>query len=255
MLFDQTGRKPVVARRHRRVRREHRAAGDAAHRFVDAGALALHALPHQFQHGKRAVPLVQVHHARGDSQRLQGAHAADAQQQLLANPRPRVAAIQPGGQLAIFRRVARHVGIEQIQQVAAHRQFPHPGRNLAGARFDRNRDRLAVDPPWPAGSECRRCSDRGSLPAAKPSDVEPLAEIALIVVQPDADQRNAQVRGAFDVVARQECPGRPSRSAPTRAAELGREVGHRPGPQHAGVAGAPGVVATPDTRASADRRS
>jgi hypothetical protein len=39
------------------------------------------------------------------------------------------------------------------------------------------------------------------LPAV---DVEPLPEVALVVVEPDADERDAEVRRAFDVVARQD---------------------------------------------------
>ena len=56
-------------------------------------------------------------HAGRDAHRPERAEAADAQQQLLANARARVAAVEARSQFAIFGRVAVHVGIEQ-QQIA-----------------------------------------------------------------------------------------------------------------------------------------
>ena len=38
------------------------------------------------------------------------------------------------------------------------------------------------------------------LPAAR---VEPLPEVALVVIQPDADERNAEIGCALDVIARE----------------------------------------------------
>ena len=71
--------------------------------------------------------------------------------------------------------------------------------------------------------------------------VERLAEIALGVEQADADQRNAQVAGAFQVVAGQHTQAaRVDRQALVQP-ELGREVGHRPRPQNRGVDRPPGI--------------
>ena len=70
--------------------------------------------------------------------------------------------------------------------------------------------------------------------------VERLAEVALGIKQADADQRDAQVAGALEVVAGQDAEAaRVDRQALVEA-ELGREVGDRAGPEAAGVDRGPG---------------
>ena len=80
------GREAIVPGGNRRVRGEDRLAGDAAHGLFQRQPLADHPLPHEFQRGEGAMPFVQMNHARHDAQRLERPHAADAEQQLLANP-------------------------------------------------------------------------------------------------------------------------------------------------------------------------
>ena len=99
----------------------------------------LHPLADQLERRKRAVPFVQVHDARRDAQRRERAHAADAEQQLLADADALVAAVEPRRQLAILGLVAVDVRVEQQQRVAADRQLPDAGRDRAGARLDRRR--------------------------------------------------------------------------------------------------------------------
>ena len=104
-------------------------------------------------------PFVQVQHARGDAHGPQRAEAADAQQQLLADADAAVAAVEARRQLAVLRRVALDVGIEQQQVAAADLHAPDLGANGAAARLD-----LAPSPArrfrrWPAPSAAgwRRC--------------------------------------------------------------------------------------------------
>ncbi len=72
--------------------------------------------------------------------------------------------------------------------------------------------------------------------------VEPLPEVALVVVETDADQRNAEVGRALDVVAGEDAEAARVNRNRLVQAELGGEVGDRPGPEHAGVTDAPGVL-------------
>ena len=61
----------------------------------------------------------------------------------------------------------------------------------------------------------------------------------MVVVQPDSDERNAQVRCALDVIAGKDAqPSRVDRDRLVQP-ELGREVCHGPRPENAGVARAP----------------
>ena len=71
--------------------------------------------------------------------------------------------------------------------------------------------------------------------------IEPLTEIALVVVEADRDERDAQIGRAFYVIAGEDAEAaRIDRNRFVKA-EFRREIRHRPRPQHAGVAGAPGV--------------
>ena len=85
--------------------------------------------------------------------------------------------------------------------------------------------------------------------------IEPLPEVALVVVQADADERNAEIRGALDVIAGEDAEAARVDRQRFVDAELGGEVRDRPRPEHAGVAGAPGVLSSAGTPAAGDRRS
>ena len=182
------------------------------------------------------------------------AKAADAQQQFLANAGARVAAVQARGGLAIFGRIAFHVRIEQQQIAAAHLHLPHLGANRRAARVNLHHHRLAVDAD---GRLHRQLVDVGFeillvLPAGR---VETLQEISLAVEQADADQRNVQIRGALDVIARQDAQAAGVNRQRLVQAELGREIGHRPRPQHAGIGRRPRCDRRADIPAGGDRRN
>ena len=95
VLLDQVGAEPVVTRGHRRVRREDHFPRNLAGGGGKVDALLLHAGANGLKDGEAAVPFVQVQNPRRDAHRLQRAIAADAQQQLLADARAHVSAIQP----------------------------------------------------------------------------------------------------------------------------------------------------------------
>ena len=77
-----------------------------------------------FQRREGAVPLVQVQAAPVDAGRAQRAHAAHAQQQLLADADALVAEVEAGGELAVLLGVPVDVGVQQEQLVAADRDLP-----------------------------------------------------------------------------------------------------------------------------------
>ena len=85
--------------------------------------------------------------------------------------------------------------------------------------------------------------------------VEALAEVALVVEQADADERNAEIGGALDVVAGEHAEAAGIDGERLVEAELGGEVGDRAGAQHAGILRAPGAGRRADTPAGGGRRS
>ena len=222
---------------HRRVRREHDLRRDAAQRLPRINAFDLHALPDHFERRKGAVAFVQVQDARRDAHRAERAHPADAEQQLLADAYALVAAVEARGQLAVLRLVAFDVRIEQQQRAAADRQLPDarhdgPGPCLDGhdhghAVYERRPDRQLT------------VIERQVVFVLPAVDVEPLPEVALVVVEPDADERDAEVRRALDVVARQDAEAARVDGQRLVNAELRGEIGDGPRPQHAGMARAP----------------
>ena len=226
----------------------------AADRLVDVDALGLHAPPDQLEHRERAVPLVQMHDAGRDAQRGERAHAADAEQQFLADADAVVAAVEPRRQLAIFGLIAVDVRVEQQQRAAPDGQLSRRARRSCRcASRSSIDDRHAVGRP-PARSAAGGCRRRCS-PRAASRRVEPLAEVALVVVQADADERNAEIRCALDVVAGENAEAARVDRQRFVQPELGREIGDRPRPQHAGMARAPGVRRAADTPACGGRRS
>ena len=239
VLVDEPRAEAVVPGRHRRVRREHDLCGDAAERFPDVDALDDHPLPHELERREGAVALVEVQHAGRDAQGGKRAHAADAEQQFLADADALVAAVEPRRQLAIFGLVAVDVRIEQQQRVAADRQLPDARGNRAGAGLDRDRDGDAVAQRRPHRQ--RSVIDVDVVLLLPAVAIEPLPEVALVVVEADADERDAEIRRALDVIAGEDAEAAGIDRQRLVEAELGREVGDRARPQHAGVACAPGV--------------
>ncbi len=240
VLLHQRGREPVVAGGHRRVGGEDRHGRDVAHHLAERQA-ARHDLPaDHLQRRECAVPLVEVHHRGGDLQRVQGPQPADAQEQLLADAGPGIAAVEPRRQRPVRVAVLRHVGVQQEERRAADLHPPDSRVQHAAGGLHRDQERLPVG----AGHALdRQQLDVGVevlllLPAV---GIERLAEIALRVQQADADQRDSQVAGALEMIAGQHPQAaRVDRQALVQP-ELGREIRHRPGPQDRGVHRPPAI--------------
>src|SRR5579864_7992429 len=99
--------------RYGRVRGKHYFARNSSHRLVEIQAFFLHATADGLEDGKAAVAFIQVENPRSDAHRLQRTKAADAQQQLLADPDAPVSAVQSGRELPVLWSVAWHIRIEQ----------------------------------------------------------------------------------------------------------------------------------------------
>ncbi len=108
-------RESVVPRRHRRVRGENIGRGHDLERGVEIEILlrAQNANPLEREEG--GVAFVHVEDVRVDPERAERAHAADAEDHLLADAHFQIAAVKLGRDEAIFRRVLGHVGIEQVK--------------------------------------------------------------------------------------------------------------------------------------------
>ncbi len=191
----------VVAGRDGGVRGEDRAAADRLERLLHR-LPGLERRPRQLQAGERRMPLVEVHDARVDAERVERPHAADAQQQVLAEPDVPVADVQPRGDPAVGEVVLRPVGVEQQQRHAADVDAPDLGDEVAAAERHPHGDRLAVVARHERTGHAVRVGVDPVL-VLPAGGVDPLAEVAVAVHQADGDERHAAVRALLEDVARQ----------------------------------------------------
>ncbi len=94
--------------------------------------MADHELADALEPEEAGVALVGVEDLGVDAERVEGAHAADAQQDLLLEPVLGVAAVEPVGDGAQLGRVLVDVGVEQVQRHAADVGAPHLGDERHG---------------------------------------------------------------------------------------------------------------------------
>ena len=241
VLFDQIGIETIVAGGHWSVGGEDHFAGNPRHRLVEADAFLFHPLANRFEDGKSAVPFVEVKNSRRDAERFQSAQAAHAEQQFLMHAHPAVAPIQPRCHLAVFRGIALHVGVEQKHITSAHFHAPYfcIDRTMPGIDLHHNRSAVLPDRRFH-----RQLVEVGfevlfMLPAVA---IQALAEISLAVKQAHADQWDAQIGSTLDVIARQNAKSTGIDRKRFVHAKFSGKVRHRTGPQHTGVACAPGAL-------------
>ena len=231
VALDEGAVEPVDACGNRRVGGEHRARAHQLERLGEREALG-DVRRDALEAEESGVALVHVEHVgRGSAAELgEGAHrssAADAEQELLEQavlPPAAVEAIGDGSELVVVR---GDVGVEQEQRDAADRGLPHAGvQRLVVGQRQRDLHGRAVGAAQhrerqPVGVEHRVAL---LLPAV---GRDRLGEVARLVEQADADQRDAEVGGRLEVVAREDAE--PARVLRQRGgdAELGREVRHR----------------------------
>ena len=87
------------------------------------------------------MALVAVEHLRVDPEGTQRSHAADAEDDLLAQPVVRVTAVQPVGDGDTVGAVAIDVGVEQVQGDLADVGTPDPDGDVVAGEVDRQRAR------------------------------------------------------------------------------------------------------------------
>jgi hypothetical protein len=223
----------VVAGRHRRVGGEDGARAGRGERVVERKA-ARELGARELQRGQRSVAFVEVHDAWLDAHRAQRAHAADAQQRVLGQAQVAPAGVQARGDPASDLAVLGPVGVQEIERHAAHVHAPDLRDDVLVTHRDDDGQRLAVL----AGDQRRRLTlGIGLHPGlVLPSGgVDALAEVTLVVEQPDRDERQRAIGGLLEDVAGQRAQAAGVDRQRGVDAVLGAEEGH--GPIGAGRAG------------------
>ena len=167
-----------------------------------------------------------VHVRAGDleAERLDGAQAADAEQDLLAEAVELVAAVELAGDAAQLGRVLGDVGVEEDERDAADVDLPRGEAQRALGERDLEEERLAVLAQAARDGEAVHVVLRVALdlPAG---GVDLLLEVALAVEEADADERDVEVGRALEVVAGEDAEAAGVDVHGLVQAELHREVG------------------------------
>ncbi len=177
-----------------------------------------------------------------DPHHAEGALAAHAEQDLLLDAHLLIAAVETGRQLPVLGRVGVVAGVEQEQVAASHAHAPEAHKDVAAGQLDAQTRLFALLP----GHRLRGQLGRGDrlveilLPAAP---VEPLVDVALVVEEADADDRRSQVAHALQMVAGEDAQAARVDGQRLVKAELGGEVGNRPGEDRPGVDETPAFTA------------
>ena len=222
-LDDLLGGVGVVPGRDRRVRGEDRLRAGGGDAVGERAAVRARGL----ERDERRVALVEVQQPRLDAHRLERAHAADAEQDVLRQAGVGLADVEPRGDPARADVVLRPLGVEQVQRHPADVDAPDLGGDLGPADRHGDRDRRAVRPGHERGGQALGIGVDPVLvlPAA---GVDALAEVALAVHETDRHERERAIGGLLEDVARERAEAAGVDGERAVHAELGAEVRDRP---------------------------
>ena len=144
VLLDDVHGEGVVARGHGGVRGEAGAGFHGFERRREVEFLFFHHRADAFETAEGGVPFVHVANGGVLAEGLEGANAADAEDDLLLDAGLLVAAVELGGDAAIFLAVLRDVGIEQVELNAADLDVPDSQEQFAARQHHRDENRRAV---------------------------------------------------------------------------------------------------------------
>jgi hypothetical protein len=221
--LDEAGVEYLVARRHGRERSEYGRRPQSLQGGVAGELRLLHELAQALELEERRVALVHVEDRRVEAQPANRAYATDAEHELLVQAVLTVAAVELVRDRPRPRGIAVDVGVEQVQRNATDLHAPHLDADryeLAGIVCELDDGPHLLEREGQPFRVVLRVAL--GLPVAR---VELLPEVALAVEEPEADERNAEVRGRFQMVACEHAEAAGVDREARVEAELAREVG------------------------------
>ena len=196
---DELGVEPLVARRDRRVDREHAVAPDPWPRVVQLGAGG-DVFARSFGQQERRVALVEMPDRRRQRERPDRPDAADAEDELLVQPHLATADVEDVRDRPVLDGVLGDVGVEQQDRHAADLGKPDRHGQVAPGKLDPDGQRQAVLVLDARERQAREVVV-GVVVLLVAVRVDRLAEVALPIEQPDAEERQRHVAGRLHVVA------------------------------------------------------
>ncbi len=193
--------------------------------FFKAKALALDEETDAFESEKSRVAFVHVEDGGLEVHGFKRAHAADAENDFLADARVVIAAVKLARDPAIFRaRIFGRVGIEEEHLDPAHVDGPQADYNRAGGEADGYGalGSVAIE---------RRLHGQGIevvfeiaflLPAI---GIQVLAEVTELIEQGDADEREIEIAGGLHVIAGEDAEAARVNGQAFGESIFGRKIG------------------------------
>src|SRR5262249_51962837 len=147
----------------------------------------------------------------------------DAENDLLLDARVLIAAVELRRNRPIFRPILRNVRIEQVEWNAPDLDAPDAKQHLAAGQRCGDQRRIARG--ISLGNERQRKEVVfGEALLLPPLRVQILAEVPFAIHQADADEWDAQITGAFKMIAREDAETAGVNGDALMNAELSREV-------------------------------
>src|ERR1700730_10288455 len=200
VLLDEFRGKTVVTGRYGRMCGEHHLTRYAGSRAFEIQALILHAVANRLQNCKCAVSFIQVQDPGSHPHCTQRVETSYTQQQFLPDPGAPISSVEPRSQLPVLGRISFNVRIEKQKIAPADLDTPDFYANGAAACLNFECHGLALKSDGGLHRQLIGVSRQVLFPLPAIS-VQTLAEIALAIKQTNADEGNAQVRCALDVIA------------------------------------------------------
>ena len=198
------------------------AGADGLDGLVERQAFLEDAAAHALQAEEAGVTLVAMEDLGEGVDLLEGADAADAEEDLLLEAVLGVAAVETVGDVPADLGVLLDRRVEQVERDAADLGPPESGQERRAGQVDL--DGVALD-----RREGHGVGVEGDVALLLPAvAVELLAEVAVGVEEADADQGDAEGAGRLEVVAGEHAEAARVLGEGLGDAELGREVGDRP---------------------------
>ena len=187
------------------------------------------------------MAFVHVEGGRRDAERAQQAHAADAQQHFLHDPRGAVAAINAVGQVAEMLLVLRQIRVQQIERHAPDIHAPDLEVHHVQADFHGADEPFAIRIQHRLQRHVVRIH-RIVVFRLPVVGVNGLLKIALPVKQADADKSQAEIAGGLGMVAGQDAEAAGGNRQRFVQAKLRREIRDGVLEQLGRILMAPGVL-------------
>ena len=195
----EVGLEALVARRDRRVDREHAVPADGRPRVVEWPALR-HQLAGPLGEQQRRMTFVEVPHGGGEAECADRPDAPDPEDQLLVEPHLAPAHVQDVGDRTVRLRVLGQVGVEEQHRDSAHLGQPDRHVEFSVGQLDGHGQRQPVLVLDPAERQPREVVV-GVVVFLVPVGVDRLAEVALAIEEADAEERQRHVARGLHVVA------------------------------------------------------